>query len=137
MDTLDIKKAVPQPAWEEESGLLDFLSKVHGEVVRFDSALGFGIEYMAAPPSSIDSSTEELGIVGFVLVRRNGIMPGRSYCLYSLLKERVLHGFIGAVNDNGDIETLKPLAPLKDFRGGSAALYDWLRDLVKASCDKL
>lgn len=136
MDRIDIKRTFPQPTWEEESGLIDFLSKVHGEVVRFDSTLGFGIEYVAAPPFSIDGSKDDLSSVGFVVVRRNPIIPERSYCLYSVLRDRMLHGFIGVYN-NGDLDTLRALTPLKDFRRGSAVLYEWLRELVKASCDKL
>ncbi len=136
MDAFNIKKILDQPTWEEESGLLDFLSSVHGEVARFDSTLGFGLEYMAAPPSSIDGATEDLSAVGFVVVRRNPLITKRSYCLYSVLKDRKLHGFTGTY-DGGAIETLKALTPLRDFRKGSQVLYGWLRELVKASCDKL
>ncbi len=135
MDASDIKRLTDRPTWEEESGLLDFLSKVHGEVLRFDDAMGFGIEYVATPPSSIDGEKENLVNVGFVLLRRNNMISERYYCLYSLLREKVLYGFIGTYDD-GKISTLRELKPIKDFRSGPQALYEWLKELVKVSCDK-
>lgn len=136
MDASDAKRILEQHTWEEESGLIDFLSRVHREVTRFDNTLGFGIEYMAAPPAGIDGKKENLAHVGFVVIRRNNIIPERCYCLYSLLKERMLCGFIG-IYDNEEIETVKDLKPIENFRSGSQVLYEWLRELVKASCDKL
>ncbi len=65
--------------WEEQSGLLAFLSGVQEEVARFEMTFGLGISNLS----------------------------------------------------------MKTLNPLRDFSRGRAALYDWLRALVKASCDKL
>jgi hypothetical protein len=122
--------------WAETSGLLTFLSRVHSEVARFDDALGYGIAYVAAPPSEIDGKTEAVRDVGFVAVRHNALIPERTYCLYSLLRERRLCGFIG-IWANGSMQTVRALRPLEDFSRGTAVLYEWLRDLVKASCEKL
>jgi hypothetical protein len=36
----------------------------------------------------------------------------------------------------GEIATLRTLSPVRNFSRGSAAIYDWLEALVKASCDK-
>ncbi len=135
MDSSEIKRLTDQKTWEEESGLLDFLSKVRGEVVRLEDELGFGIEYLAAPPTSIDGRKEDLVNVGFVVLRRNNMFPERYYCLYSLLSEKVLRGFIGTFAD-GAIKTIREIKAIEDFRTGPAALYEWLRELVKASCDK-
>jgi hypothetical protein len=121
--------------WEEQSGLLTFLSRVREEVSRFERTFGFGISHLVAPPLEIDGSATHIPSVAFVLVRINELLSGRTYCLYSVLSGRELSGHIGLYS-GGRIETLKTLKPLRDFRQGRAALYDWLRELVKASCDK-
>jgi hypothetical protein len=51
------------------------------------------------------------------------------------LKEKELHGYIGIYKD-GKIETRKELKPMKDFKKGQTTLYDWLRQLVRVSCEK-
>ena len=121
--------------WEEQSGLLAFLSKVREEVSRFERIFGFGISTLVEPPREIDGSTTHLPSLAFVLIRTNELLSGRTYCLYSLLSRRELSGHIGLYS-SGRIETLKDLSPLRDFRQGRAALHDWLRELVKASCEK-
>ncbi|MEJ2684952.1 MAG: hypothetical protein P8Z71_11225 [Candidatus Sulfobium sp.] len=123
-------------SWEEESGLIDFLKRVHGEVSRFDKEFELGVETLPSPPCLIDGSTDGLRDVGFVVVRRNGLLTRREYCLYALLRERVLYGYVGTYSE-GAIETVRELKPMKAFKTGTAMLYDWLRELVKASCDKI
>lgn len=123
-----------ESTWEEESGFLTFLSSVQAEVDKFNRALGFDFEVVAAPPFEIDGR-EAGDNVGFVIVRRNGVFPERTYCLYSLFDGRALHGFTGVYRD-GSISTLRELGPARDYRKSTLALYDWLRALVKASCDK-
>lgn len=125
-----------RPSWEEESGLIDFLKRVHGEVIRFDKAFGLGVEPLPSPPASIDGSMDNLRDVGFVILRRNGLLGPREYCLYALLKDKVLYGYIGSYSE-GDIETVRELKPMKVFKTGTATLYDWLRELVRASCEKI
>ena len=122
--------------WEEQSGLLAFLSGVQEEVSRFESTFGFGISNLVVPPQEIDGSTKHLTSVAFVLIRNNELLSGKTYCLYALLYHRDLSGHIG-LYCNGKIETLKTLSPLRDFSLGKAALYDWLKEFVKTSCDKL
>src|SRR5208337_2900393 len=117
--------------WEEQSGLLAFLSGVQEEVSRFERTFGFGISNLVVPPQEIDGSTKHITSVAFVLVRNNELLSGKTYCLYSLLSHRELSGHIG-LYWNGKIETLKTLTPLRDFSRGRAALYDWLKALVKA-----
>jgi hypothetical protein len=121
--------------WEEQSGLLAFLSRVQEEVSRFERTFGFGISNLVVPPQEIDGSTTHIPSVAFVLIRNNELLSGRTYCLYSLLTHRELSGHIGLYS-SGKIETLKTLSPLRNFSRGRAALYDWLRALVKASCEK-
>lgn len=123
-------------SWEEESGLIAFLKEVHGEVARFDRAFELGVEPLPSPPVLIDGSADKCRDVGFVVIRRNGLLARREYCLYSLLKEKVLYGYIGVFSE-GTIETVRELKPMKAFKTGTAMLYDWLRELVKASCDKI
>jgi len=131
-----LKKSEETTTWEEESGLLDFLAKVYSEVARFDITFDFGISAVPSPPKSIDGNEDELPGIGFVVVRRNSSLTGRDYCLYTLLKGRVLYGYIG-VYSAGAIETARELKPMTDFKNGTAALNDWLRALVKASCEKI
>jgi len=83
----------------------------------------------------IDGNTDTAG-VGFVVIHSNALLSERKYCLYSVLKDRMLYGYIGLFS-GGMIETLRELKPMKDFRLGTVLLYDWLRDLIKASCDKI
>jgi hypothetical protein len=133
--TGSLRRSFEQATWEEETGFLDFLSKVYAEVVRFDGAFDFGIALLAPPPESIDGNRDLIN-TAFVVIRRNSVLTGRDYCLYSVLRGRVLFGYIGVYAD-GVIETVRELKPLTEFRNGTAILHDWLRDLVKASCEKI
>jgi hypothetical protein len=121
--------------WEESSGLIGFLSGVSAEVDKFNRELGFGFRYVVSPPSEIDGNKEIASRVGFVVIRRNPLFPERTYCLYSVLSDRVLHGYIGLYND-GLIVSRRELRPLKDFGKGAMVLHDWFRSLLKASCEK-
>jgi len=132
---LDVRTKNDLRTWEEQSGLLAFLSRVQEEVARFERTFGFGISSLVAPPREIDDSTHYIPSVAFVLIRKNELLSGRTYCLYSLLSHRELSGHIGLYS-NGRIETLGNLSLLSDFSRGRATLYDWLRELVKASCEK-
>jgi len=122
-------------AWEEKSGLLAFLSTVHAEVHRFDDTFDFGISALPQQPERIDGGTSLLKHLGFV-VRRKSLLTGRDYCLYSVLREQALHGYIG-VYSGESIRTVRELGSITDFRNAPAHLRDWLRDLVKASCEKI
>ena len=131
-----LDKSMETFTWEEESGLLDFLSGVYSEVARFDRTFDFGISALPSPPESIDGGADALRGVGFVVVRRNSTLTGRDYCLYSMLKGKALYGYIGVLS-GGAIETVRELKPMTDFKSGAAALHGWLRDLIKASCEKI
>lgn len=133
LETLD--KSSEICTWEEESGLLAFLSGIYSEVARFDSTFDLGIYSLPSPPKSIDGRTDVLRSIGFVVVRRNSTLTGRDYCLYSVLKGKALNGYIG-VYSGGDIETVRELKPMVDFKDSNAALLGLLRALVKASCEK-
>lgn len=122
--------------WEEKSGLLDFLSTVNAEVARFDETFDFGVCALPGQPESIDGSTELLRHLGFVIVRRNSRLTGRDYCLYSVLGGKVLYGYIGIYLD-GSIQTVRELGHITNFSSASAHLMGWLRDLIKASCEKI
>jgi hypothetical protein len=122
--------------WEEESGLIEFLSSIHSIAEDFNNRLGFDIESATAPLLEIDGSAEALRSVGFVLERKNPLLPEFRYCLYCLLKGRVLHGYIGILGE-GKIRTLKHLQPIDNFRKAGAVLHGWLAQLVRASCEKI
>jgi hypothetical protein len=132
----DRKRLKELQTWEEKSGLLDFLSSISREIDKYNEGFGFGINSMVNLPSDIDGDTDLPLKVGFVLVRDNPLMPELSYCLYSLLKERLLYGYIGLYRE-GSMKTIKELKPVKDFRKGKPVLYDWLNQLVRASCEKI
>ncbi len=122
--------------WEEESGFLGFLTRLPKEVERFNATFGFRLKSVSNPPERIDNDADIVRSVGFVVVRENRLMPERQYCLYGVLKDRILYGYIGTFHDQ-EITTLKPLEPITDFKKGTLPLYDWFRELVKASCDKI
>ena len=125
-----------QITWEEESGLIDFLSSVNAEVDAFNGCFGFDIRSMAGVPKDIDGDRSLPMRVGFVLERNNPLMPELRYCLYSLLKDRTLCGAVGLCRD-GSLTTLKELRPVRDFKNGKVILYDWMSQLVRASCEKM
>jgi hypothetical protein len=122
--------------WEETSGLFDFLQQVPREVNRFNETFGFGINHIINPPTKIDSNTDRALKTGFVLTRYNPLLPEVTYCLYSLLDRQMLHAYIGIYKGN-DITPIKQLKPVKDFKQGQVILYDWMRQLVRASCEKV
>jgi hypothetical protein len=136
IDTIRPRKAAESVTWEEESGLLDFLSGISAEVARFDDTFDFGVSTLPGLPQSIDGHANRLKQLGFVIVRRNSALTGRDYCLYSVLQGKALFGYIG-VYSGGSIETVRELGHITDFRNATARLLGWLRDLVKASCEKI
>jgi hypothetical protein len=136
IDTIRVRKAAEGATWEEESGLLDFLSTINAEVARFDKALDFGVSVLPGLPQGIDGGADRLKQLGFVIVRRNSALTGRDYCLYSVLQGKALYGYIGLYS-GGSIETVRELGHIADFRNARTPLLGWLRDLVKASCEKI
>lgn len=130
------KKDVPKCAQEKESGLLRFLDQIPQEVDRFNRNFEFGIRQLVSPVSGIDGNSEAVRRLGFILLRENPLLSERSYCLYATLTGRALEGYIGLYRD-GSIVTLKQLSPLVNFHEGEAALYEWMKQLVQASCEKL
>jgi hypothetical protein len=138
-----LKKLLPRKAetsssyitWEEKSGFLSFLKSMPLEVEKFNKTFDFNITYSVAPPAEIDGSSYLTRYVGFVMIRDNSLIPERRYCLYSLLKDRVLYGYIG-VEKNGHITTIRQIQPIENFKKTQWVVYDWLRELVRASCEK-
>jgi hypothetical protein len=133
--TTDFPKHEKHDTWEEQSGLLDFLRGVRAEALRFADALGFELETDLPQPRAIDGDSARPRGLGFMVARRNSIISSRTYCLYTLIEGRELGAYIGVIaGDN--IVTVRELNPLADFGKGQAALYEWLRALLKASCEK-
>jgi len=122
--------------WEEKSGFLDFLSSVPAEVTRFNDSFGFDVHNLVMHPSDIDGDKEMAMKVGFVFEHSNSLIPELTYCLYSLLRNNMLYGYVG-VCKNGSIKTLRELKPIKDFKTGQLVLHDWLGQLVKVSFEKI
>jgi hypothetical protein len=122
--------------WEEESGLLDFLKHMPEEIDRFNDTFGFGINNRVPAPLTIDGESEKAVKAGFLVTRDNPLLSQITYCLYGLLEGREFAGYIGIYKD-GNITTIKELKPVKDFRKGQATVAEWLRQLVKASCEKI
>jgi hypothetical protein len=124
------------PTWEEKSGLLTFLSGIPGEVEKFNDRFEFGINHIINLPGKIDNDPDPALKTGFVLTRYNPLLPEVTYCVYSVLENKVLNAYIG-IYKGDDITPLKQLKPLKDFKKGQAVLYDWLSQLVRASYEKI
>jgi hypothetical protein len=122
--------------WEEKSGLLEFLSTIPIDVARFNDSFGFDIHPLVIHPSDIDGDKEMVMKLGFVLERYNALIPELTYCLYSLLREEILYGYVG-VCKNGSIKILRELKPITDFKTGELVLHEWLGQLVKVSCEKI
>ncbi len=122
--------------WEEKSGFLDFLSKMPDEVDKFNKSFEFGINNIITVPSEIDGNSETPLKLGFLLTRDNPLMLHATYCLYSILMNKVLYGYIG-IYKNDNIKTLTQLIPIRDFKKGKVILYEWLKQLVRASCEKM
>lgn len=131
----DLKGKVPENLWEETSGMLGFLSKIDSEVRRFEESTGFGLRVVPSPPELIDGNTEISRDVGFVVIRENLLLPERTYCLYSVLRERKLYGYIGVIDD-GRVTTLREMGHISEFHDAALSLHDWLKELVRASCEK-
>jgi hypothetical protein len=130
------KKDVSKRTREKESGLLRFLDQIPQEVDRFNRNFEFGIRQLVSPVSGIDGKSEAVRRLGFILLRDNPLLSERSYCLYTTLTGRALEGYIGLYRD-GRIVTLIQLSPLVDFHEGEAVLYEWMKQLVRASCEKI
>jgi hypothetical protein len=135
MYTIEKIKAIDDHLDEKTGGLLEFLSRVSSEVEKFDRATGFEVQYLVPPPVDIDGDTRLINKVGFVIIRNNYLFSDRKYCMYSVLKDMILFGYIGMYKD-GKIKTLKELKPIMDFTKGKMAIYNWLRELIKESCGK-
>ncbi len=130
----DCREKAPENLWEETSGLLGFLAITDSEVRRFEDATGFGLRTVPSPPELIDGSTVMSRDVGFLIVRENLLLE-RTYCLYSVLRDRTLYGYIGRIN-NGAITTVREVGQIREFEKAAASLHDWLKELVRASCEK-
>ncbi len=121
---------------EEQSELFQFHSTIRREVNKFNENFEFGIRHLEAQPSDIDEDKDITLRVGFVLTRNNPLIMDKTYCLYSVWRDRKLYGYIGIYKD-GSIKTLRELKPVHSLKEGQLVLYDWLRQLVWASCEKL
>ena len=113
----------------------NLLSILRHEVDKFNSSFGFNIRILSEDPSLIDGSARPSDLV-FVLVREDALLSSRTYCLYAILREQDLRGYIG-ISRNGSIKTVKELKPLKDYSDIKDALYEWLRQLLHASFEKI
>jgi hypothetical protein len=121
---------------KEEKDLSDFISSIQQEVSKFNRTFDFDLRQIDEEPSKIDGEPVGHRRICFVLVRENRLLPEQTYCLYSFLKDRSLCGYIGIYRNNA-ITTVKELKPLPDFTRGGEVLYDWLRQLLHASCEKM
>ncbi|RMG02736.1 MAG: hypothetical protein D6726_06980 [Nitrospirae bacterium] len=122
--------------WIEDSGLIGFLSSVSGEVERFNDTFGFGLRLLPEPPGMIDGRDTNQLNTAFVIERKNPMLTERRYCLYALLEGRELAGYIGVI-EGDEITTLREVGRVADYSEPQVSLYDWMRALLKASCDKI
>ncbi|GAB4408219.1 MAG: hypothetical protein OHK0032_03600 [Thermodesulfovibrionales bacterium] len=114
-----------------------FMREVPKAVNRFSDEFGFDLEYSINQPKTIDGDSEKATMVAFTVKRPLWFDKGRRYCLYVLYDGKGLCGFIGRICD-GNMVTLRELGYITDLsKGGYINLYNWLVNLIKASCDKL
>ena len=78
---------------------LRFPSDLQRAVTAFDRALGFDLEIVAEPPRELDGEGEAARNVANVVVRRNPLLAGRTYALFTRLEEGTLTGYIGLYDD--------------------------------------
>ncbi len=135
MKTSTQRLTATDKTWEEESGFLAFLARVPSEVKRFEDSFRMGLRYIHVPPEEIDGSEDRAQRTAFLVVRKNRLLPERDYCLYAVLKGRALEAGYGVYRD-GVISTVKELSPLTEFKNAEQTLYNWLRELLKISCEK-
>jgi len=121
--------------WEEKSGFLRFLSLVNHEVGMFDEATGFGLRIIPSPPESIDGDRAVGRDTAFLIIRENRLLPERTYCLCSVLREKELYGYIGVFRE-GRVTVVREIGRISEFERGVPVLRDWLKELVRASCEK-
>ncbi|MBF0541996.1 MAG: hypothetical protein HQK91_11170 [Nitrospirae bacterium] len=136
-DSLEPNKKIIPVTWEEKSGFIRFLSSIRSHIKEFNDTYDFEISEIVNPDVEIDGETNQIKETAFILVRRNDSIDDRTYCLYSLFKNRALFGFIGIFKD-GMIHTNHELISIKDFRGKKASnIFNvWLTELVKISCGR-
>ncbi|RME67521.1 MAG: hypothetical protein D6778_03155, partial [Nitrospirae bacterium] len=66
----------------------------------------------------------------------NRLLPERRYCLYLRVQPGSISAHIGYVS-NGNIITITELDRFSQVKSPQDKLYDWLRALLRASCEKL
>lgn len=131
-------RAKPEPAqapWEERSGFLHFVSDLQRAVQTFEERLGFDLEIVAEPVREVDGDPGRARTVAHVVIRKNPVFGEKTYCLVTRFDGEALQGTIGFYAD-GAVTTLRPVGVVTDFHQPGTTVYDWLKALVKASCDK-
>jgi len=129
------EKPEPGLAWEERSGFIRFVSGLQRAVQIFEDRLGFDLQIVAEPVREVDRDTNPEGAIVHVIVRNNPVFGEKRYCLFTRFDGEALRASIGFYAD-GAITALHPVGIVKDFHHPDTVVYEWLKALVKASCDK-
>ncbi len=119
---------------QQESDFLEFIRSIASEVAQFNESSELGLTYEVTTPQSIDGDKQKAADTGFIISRRTGIFPQRTFCIYSLFMGQSMHVYLGS-SEHGRIETHCELEPLDNFQEGAGAVYDWLRELVRMSSE--
>jgi hypothetical protein len=127
----DRNQADEHPFWGSA-----FMRGIPSSVEEFNHRFGFDLVYSVNQPHSVDSDHEKAKNVVFIISRTLWFQREMIYCLYALYDADRLHGFIGRY-EGKNISTLRELGQISETAKGQATLYDWLRSLIKASCDKI
>lgn len=134
-EQIDTGKTVFRDTRKSDDGRDNILSVVREETGRFNRSFGFDIRPLYEKLSLIDDAIPQDSPM-FILIRYDALMAKRRYCLFTIFREGALHGNIG-IYQKGCIKTLKPLKPLTDMKNIRDILYDWLRQLLLVSCEKV
>ncbi|RME65042.1 MAG: hypothetical protein D6778_06940 [Nitrospirae bacterium] len=122
--------------WFTNSGVIELFREAPQMTRRFNDAFGFNLKYYGTPPEKLDGDEEAASTVALYVVRENRLLPERRYCLYLRVQPEKISAHIGYVSD-GNIITITELGSFSQVKSPQDKLYDWLRALMRASCEKL
>ncbi len=125
----------PQKHWLLTSGAVELFRLAPEVTSRFNDTFGFNLRYHGTPPERLDGDEQAAASVAFYVVRHNRLMPERLYCVYVIASEGKILARLGYIRDS-NIHTIKDLESLSQVKDPQGKLYNWLRALLKASCEK-
>lgn len=122
--------------WFINSGVIELFKQAPLMTGKFNEAFGFNLKYYGTPPEKLDGDENAASTIAFYIVRENRLLPERRYCLYVRVHSERISAHIGYLS-NGNIITINEIETLSRVKSPQDSLYNWLRALLRASCEKL